>query len=274
MHGEFVVYYQPLLNLTTRTIESFEALIRWNHPTRGLVGPDDFIPIAEESRLIIDIGRYVLRVACRHAMQWRALPGAHHLSVGVNISYHQLYDDQFLAHIETALHETGLPPHNLTLELTERTLLTDTHRVHDRLATLKQLGVRLAIDDFGTGYSSLAYLRSFPIDFLKIDRSFVNELSDTSNDQGRVMIRSIISIGHNLNLGVVAEGIEQPAQLDQLRDASCNTGQGYLFSRPVPADQVPQLLAQHPHTNQHGAASNPLLPRTANAPLTDARPLR
>jgi len=244
-HGELAVHYQPLLNLETQTIESLEALVRWNHPARGLVGPDEFIPIAEELGLIVDIGRYVLREACRDTMQWRALPGAHNLCIGVNVSSHQLHDDQFVADVETALCESGLPPTGLILELTESTLLSDTPLVHERLDALKRLGVRIALDDFGTGYSSLAYLHTFPIDFLKIDQSFVSELSQQSNAQGLLMVRSIISIGHNLNLDIVAEGIEQPTQLAALRNAGCNTGQGYLFARPAPPDQIPELLAQH-----------------------------
>jgi diguanylate cyclase (GGDEF)-like protein len=242
-NGELVVHYQPLLDLETQTIESFEALVRWNHPTRGLVGPDEFIPIAEETGLIIEIGRFVLREACRETMEWRALPGAQNLCVGVNVSSHQLYDDEFVADIRAALDDSGLPATGLILELTESTLLSDTTLVQERLDALKRLGVRIALDDFGTGYSSLAYLRSFPIDFLKIDQSFVNELSHESDEQGLIMVRSIISIGHNLNLGVIAEGIEQTNQLEELRKAGCNTGQGYLFARPVPPDQIPELLS-------------------------------
>jgi len=244
--NELVLHYQPLINLNTHSVESFEALIRWNHPTRGLVCPDEFIPIAEESGLIIDIGRSVLNQACSQAMQWRnTLPGADALGIGVNVSSHQLYDYQFVTDVEHALRATGLPPTSLILELTESALLADTAHIHERLDALKHLGVQLAIDDFGTGYSSLSYLRTFPVDFLKIDRSFVNQLNQHGADQGRIMIRSIISIGHDLNLGVIAEGIERPAQLDELREAGCDTGQGYLFARAVPAEQVPSLLSQH-----------------------------
>jgi diguanylate cyclase (GGDEF)-like protein len=242
-NGELVVHYQPLLDLETQTIESFEALVRWNHPTRGLVGPDEFIPIAEETGLIVDLGRFVLREACRATMEWRALPGAENLNIGVNVSSQQLYDDLFVDDIRAALNDSGLPATALILELTESTLLSDTSLVQERLEALKRLGIRIALDDFGTGYSSLAYLRAFPIDFLKIDQSFVNELSDEADDQGLIMVRSIISIGHNLNLGVIAEGIEQTNQLDELRKAGCNTGQGYLFARPVPPEQIPALLS-------------------------------
>jgi len=249
--GELILYYQPLIDLETHTIESFEALLRWNHPTRGLVGPDEFIPIAEESGLIIDIGRYVLNEACRQAMQWRTtLPNAETIRMGVNVSSHQLYDDHFVTDVEHALRDSGLPPTSLILELTESALLSDTTHIHDRLDALKRLGVQLAIDDFGTGYSSLSYLHTFPVDFLKIDRTFVNELNEDRSDQGRVMIRSIISIGHNLNLGVIAEGIEQTSQLDELRDAGCNTGQGWLFAHAAPPEHIPELLSQYTQPNQ------------------------
>ncbi len=245
LDGALVLHYQPILDLETRTIDSVEALVRWNHPTRGLVPPDEFIPMAEETGLIVDIGRYVLREACWQTMQWRPLAGAENLSVGVNVSSHQLYDGRFVADVEMALRDSGLPPTSLILELTESALLSDTSRVHHRLARLRELGVRVAIDDFGTGYSSLAYLRSFPIDFLKIDRSFVNELGGVSNDQGRALVRSIISIGHNLNLGVIAEGIEHASQLDELVAAGCDFGQGYFFGFPTPADEIPELFARH-----------------------------
>jgi diguanylate cyclase (GGDEF)-like protein len=245
LDGALVVYYQPVLDLETRTTDSIEALVRWNHPTRGLVSPDEFIPMAEETGLIIDIGRFVLREACWQTMQWRSLVGSEDLCVSVNVSPHQLYDGRFIADVEAALHASGLPPTSLILELTESALLSDTSRVHHRLAALRTLGVRIAIDDFGTGYSSLAYLRNFPIDFLKIDRSFVSELGGISNDQGRALVRSIISIGHNLDLVVIAEGIELSLQLDELLSARCDLGQGYFFSQPAPPDEIPELLARY-----------------------------
>jgi diguanylate cyclase (GGDEF)-like protein/PAS domain S-box-containing protein len=245
LDGALVLHYQPIIDLETGTIDSIEALVRWNHPTRGLVPPDEFIPMAEETGLIVDIGRYVLREACWQMMQWRSLPGTAHVSMSVNVSSHQLYDGQFVSDVETSLRDSGLPASGLILELTESSLLSDTSRVHQRLAALRSLGVRVAIDDFGTGYSSLAYLRSFPIDFLKIDRSFVNELEDASDDQGSSLVRSIISIGHDLDLVVIAEGIEHASQLDELRAAGCDFGQGYFFGRPIPPDEVPELLARH-----------------------------
>ena len=244
--GELSLYYQPLINLPTRTIESLEALLRWHHPTRGFVPPDEFIPVAEETGLIIDIGRYALHEACRQAMNWRTtLAGMSDLCISVNVSSHQLYNDEFLNDVQDALRQSGLPPASLILELTESALLTDTTLVHERLDALKHLGVQLAIDDFGTGYSSLAYLRNFPVNYLKIDRSFINELGGTDHQHNNVMVRSIIDIGHNLDLVVVAEGIEQPNQLDELRDAGCNSGQGYLFARPAPPNQIPELLTKY-----------------------------
>ena len=264
---QLVLHYQPLVDLASGRIDSFEALIRWNHPTRGLVAPDNFIPIAEESGLIIPIGRWVLHEACSQLVQWRAgRPADDPLSIGVNVSSQQLHDPNFVADVQQTLFATRLRADYLVLELTESTLLSDTTLVQERLHALKDLGVRLAIDDFGTGYSSLAYLRTFPVDYLKIDRSFVNEVS-RKPDQGIVMVRSIIGLGHNLSLTVIAEGIEEPAQLEQLRDAGCNIGQGFLFARPVPPDQVPDLLAQQtPRAEVAPVESNGTNPERVGAP--------
>jgi len=243
-HGELALYFQPILALRTRTIESFEALVRWDHPTRGQIGPDRFIRAAEDAGLILGIGRYVLREACRQAAEWLARPGASHLAVSVNVSSHQLHSGHFVADVEAALHDTGLLPTNLILEVTESSLLADVAVVHERLDALKRVGIRIAIDDFGTGFSSLAYLREFPVDFLKIDRAFVEGLDRELDGQGRALVRSIIGIGHSLSLGVVAEGIERPGELEELIDAGCDTGQGFLFSPPVPADEFSDLLTE------------------------------
>jgi diguanylate cyclase (GGDEF)-like protein len=252
-HGELTLHYQPLIDLETNAIDSLEALVRWNHPTRGFVGPDDFIPIAEETGLIIDLGRFVLREACRQIMAWRTLPNVDQLRIGVNVSSHQLYDDQFVDDVRAILEESGLPATSLILELTESALLADTSSVHHRLHALKSLGVRIAIDDFGTGYSSLAYLHSFSVDYLKIDRGFITALT-SDNSQARDMVRAIIGIGHNLKLGVIAEGIEETNQLEELRNAGCNTGQGFLFARPVPPERIPELLIKH---RRRGASVEP-----------------
>ena len=241
LDGALVVHYQPVLDLKTQRMDAVEALVRWNHPTRGLIPPDEFIPIAEETGLIVELGRFVLREACWQVGQWRA-SGARDLSVSVNVSPYQLYDAGFVSDVHLALHEAGLEPTALILELTERSLLNETSGVRHRLTTLRESGVRIAIDDFGTGYSSLSYLRKFPIDYLKIDRSFVNELGISSNAQGRALVRSIITIGHDLELEVIAEGIENASQLDALRAAGCDFGQGYLFGRPSPAEEILDLV--------------------------------
>jgi diguanylate cyclase (GGDEF)-like protein/PAS domain S-box-containing protein len=241
-HQQLTVHYQPLVDLESGKVKSFEALVRWQHPGRGAVHPDEFIPIAEETGVILELGRVVLDQACRQCAEWRRQSGSDELTMSVNVSGHQLYDEHFVDDVEDTLNRAGLPATALILELTESTLLTDTAAVHDRLGQLKALGVRLAIDDFGTGYSSLSYLHSFPVDYLKIDKSFVRGLNQAQDHQSHVMVRSIISIARNLKLGVVAEGIEQAEQLDALVDAGCNTGQGFLLSRPAPPEQITTLL--------------------------------
>jgi EAL domain-containing protein (putative c-di-GMP-specific phosphodiesterase class I) len=184
----------------------------------------------------------VLNEACVQAARWRA-DTLSDFTISVNVSGQQLYDDDFVNDVEDALRSAGLPATCLILELTESTLLSDTSAVHQRLEQLKQLGVRLAIDDFGTGYSSLSYLHSFPVDYLKIDRSFVKSLNRADDHQSHVMIRSIVSIAQNMNLGVVAEGIEDAVQLEALLEAGCNTGQGFLLARPLPPEEVAAFIA-------------------------------
>ncbi|HLH28678.1 MAG TPA: EAL domain-containing protein, partial [Acidimicrobiales bacterium] len=222
---------------------SAEALVRWNHPHRGAVSPEEFIPVAEEMGLIGEIGRFVLRAACQQLVEWRAVPGAGALTVAVNVSPYQLYDNRFVGEVRAALVDSGLPPSGLILELTESAFLSDTARVHHRLARLREIGVRIAIDDFGTGYSSLAYLRRLPIDFLKIDRSFVSELGTPSSEQARSLIRSIVSLGHDLGLVVVAEGIETADELDDVRATLCDLGQGFFLGMPEEPAALERLLS-------------------------------
>ena len=236
--GELALHYQPVFSLNGGHTVAAEALVRWNHPGRGAVPPDEFIPVAEEMGLIGEIGRFVLREACQQAMRWRSLPGAGELTVAVNVSPYQLYDNRFVAEVNSSLLDCGLPASGLILELTESALLSDTARVHHRLARLRELGVRIAIDDFGTGYSSLAYLRRLPIDILKIDRSFVSELGTSSSEQARSLIRSIVSLGHDFGLTVVAEGIETQNELDDVRASGCDLAQGYFLARPALPEQV------------------------------------
>ncbi len=255
--GQFTLYYQPLVDLASNKVESIEALLRWRHPTRGIVGPDEIIPICEETGLIIDVGRWVLREACRQLAEWSTTIDAQ-TRISVNISAQQMYHESFVADVSAALSDAGLEGQRLVLELTESTLLSNTALVHERLEALKAIGVHVAIDDFGTGYSSLSYLHLFPVDVLKIDRSFVQRLNSGSDDQSDKLVRSIVGMAENLGLGVVAEGIEQEDQLAAVRDAGCATGQDFLFARPLPADQVTLVVARlsrAPTSNRRTAAA-------------------
>ncbi|MDQ1627908.1 MAG: hypothetical protein QOI54_1652 [Actinomycetota bacterium] len=236
---EFTLDFQPTIALRDGAVTGFEALLRWRHPD-GLVRPDQFIPIAEETRLIVPIGRWVLREACMEAVSWQQ-PGKS-LSVAVNVSVRQLEDPDLLNDVRHALVASGLEPGLLVLEITESTLVSNPSAVAECLGRVKSLGVRIAVDDFGTGYSSLAYLRQFPIDILKIDRSFVNGIStDTAAD---VLVRSLVELSRSLSLETVAEGIETLQQAEKLRADGCQSGQGFLFARPMPADRVPRFLAE------------------------------
>jgi diguanylate cyclase (GGDEF)-like protein/PAS domain S-box-containing protein len=237
--GEFELHYQPKVNLMSASIAGVEALVRWRHPLRGLVHPLHFISIAEESGLIIPIGRWVLREACRQARAWQDA-GLSPISVAVNISAAELRAKDFVANVQAVLAETGLAPHHLELELTETFLLLDAKSTATVLQALKGLGVRLALDDFGTGYSSLTHLRRFPIDTLKIDQSFVRDLATDSDDAS--IVSAVISMGTSLHMLVVAEGIETQQQLAFLQDHACPEGQGYYFSLPVAAAELGQLL--------------------------------
>jgi diguanylate cyclase (GGDEF)-like protein len=258
--GELSLHYQPIFDLTTGRPVSCEALVRWTHPLRGPISPDEFIPVAEEMGLVGEIGRHVLREACLQAMQWRRIPIAKDLSVGVNVSAYQVCDNRFVAEVEAALRDSGLPPAGLILELTESAFLSDTARVHHRLARLRELGVRIAIDDFGTGYSSLSYLRRLPIDLLKIDRAFVSELGASSSAQARSLVRSIARLGHDLGLIVVAEGIETQSELDDVRDAHCDLGQGYLLGYPSPAEDMEMFLPLTRTAPRHAPDHSSALP--------------
>jgi EAL domain-containing protein (putative c-di-GMP-specific phosphodiesterase class I) len=217
----------------------FEALLRWQHPELGLILPDQFIRIAEENGMIIPIGRWVLRDACNTAASWAR---RHHgdFTMAVNLSARQLASAELLDDVRQALQDSGLAASRLVLEMTETSLVQDAPLAAARLHQLRALGVRLAIDDFGTGYSSLSYLRQFPVDILKIDRSFINTITD--REKIPAIVRGLLDLGRTLQLETVAEGIESDAQLGQLRDQNCELGQGYLFARPLPADEAEQLL--------------------------------
>jgi diguanylate cyclase (GGDEF)-like protein len=239
--NEFVIYYQPTVRLDSGDVSGFEALVRWQHPERGLVPPGEFIASAESSGLIVPIGRWVLREACQQVRRWQtAYAGAERLSISINLSARQLQDACIVDDVADALAASGLEPSALVLEITETLLMQDVEATVQRLRQLKALGVRLAIDDFGTGYSSLSYLRRFPVDVLKIDRSFVSGVGDGSEDA--VLTEAIVMLAHTLRLKVVAEGIEEPEQLAFLRRLACDLGQGYYFARPLPVSELEDLL--------------------------------
>jgi diguanylate cyclase (GGDEF)-like protein/PAS domain S-box-containing protein len=236
---EFALHYQPKINLKTGAITGAEALIRWKHPTRGWVPPSEFIPVAEDCGLILPIGNWVLREACKQARAWidEGLPLG---TMAVNISAIQFRDGRFLDGVFAILKETGLDPRSLELELTEGVLMTRAEAAASVLKILKATGVQVAVDDFGTGYSSLSYLRKFPIDTLKIDQSFIHQITTIPDET--VIVSAIIGIGRALNLRVVAEGVETPLELAFLQAHQCDEGQGYYFSRPIPPEQFAKLL--------------------------------
>ena len=238
---QFVLHYQPIVGLETGEILGVEALVRWQHPTRGLVAPGEFIPLAEESRQIIRLGRWVLGEACRQAALWqaryrRADPP---LDVHVNVSGVQLEQRDLTDEVEQALERSGLPPSTLTLEITETGLMADP-RADVTLAALKTIGVKLAVDDFGTGYSSLEYLRRYPIDILKVAKAFVDELRDGT--EGSPLVQAIVDLARSFGLAVVAEGIEQSGQRDRLIELGCTHGQGFFFGAGVPPKEMDSIL--------------------------------
>jgi diguanylate cyclase (GGDEF)-like protein len=237
-NDEFFLVYQPTLSLQDMKPTGVEALIRWRHPVRGIVQPDDFIPLLEETGLITEIGRWVLEEACSQGAAWRA--AGYPIGMAVNVSARQLDTDQLVADIEGALSRSGLDPGALTIEITETTLMRNIEETARRLIAVKQLGVRIAIDDFGTGYSSLAHLQRFPVDALKIDRSFISGL--TRNQEGETLIHTLVQLGKALSLETFAEGIEQQQELSLLRDEDCDSGQGSLFARPLDVAATEKFL--------------------------------
>ncbi|WP_338474279.1 EAL domain-containing protein [Pseudomonas sp. MS646] len=238
---EFVLHYQPKLDLTSGKVVGVEALVRWNRPEHGLVYPSDFIPVAEDSGLIVPLSQWVLQEACQQARTWQD-QGMRPLYLSVNVSAIDFRQRGFVEGIARTLKETGLDPTQLELEITESVLMQNIDTTVAILKAIKQLGVRLAIDDFGTGYSSLSYLQKFPVDVLKIDQSFVGDLSIDSNDAK--LVSTIISLGKGLNLHIIAEGVETLAQLDFLRAHQCEEAQGYYFSKPVEPHAFAQWMAE------------------------------
>jgi len=237
--GEFELHYQPQVDLRTNRVFGCEALIRWRQPELGMISPAKFIPLAEETGLIVPIGEWVLRTACRQCKRWQdeGLPA---IAVAVNISARQFREKNLFQLVETILAETGLAPNQLELEVTESVIMLDAQQVIASLEAFRKLGLRLSVDDFGTGYSSLSYLKRFPVDRLKIDQSFVRDLGTDADDAA--IAQAIITLGHTLNLLVIAEGVETAEQLAFLRNHHCDEMQGYLFGKPMPAEDFGKLL--------------------------------
>jgi diguanylate cyclase (GGDEF)-like protein len=228
---QFFLVYQPTFDLQSMSPTGVEALLRWNSPRRGVVQPDDFVQLLEETGMITEIGRWVLFEACRQSAAWRA--AGHPIGMSVNVSARQLETDEFIDHVREALESSGLEPGALTLEITETTIMRDAEQTVRRLGAIKELGVRIAIDDFGTGYSSLSHLQQFPVDALKIDRSFIARL--TQSPEGETLIRTLVQLGKAMSIETLAEGIERHGELSLLQDEQCDSGQGFLFARPLDA---------------------------------------
>jgi diguanylate cyclase (GGDEF)-like protein/PAS domain S-box-containing protein len=241
-NGEISLVYQPLVELTHGKAYGVEALARWDHPKRGTINPDQFIPLAEETGIIVSLGRWILNEACKTVAEWQRDGRSDSLLVSVNLASGQLMAEGCVRDVARALQDSGLTPGTLVLELTESVLLDDTSIVVERLADLKSLGVQLAIDDFGTGYSSLAYLRNFPIDILKIDRRFISDLD--AGGSSSALARAVLGLGTTLSLRTVAEGIETESQLAELQAMGCSFGQGFFFATPLSAEEAKSFVRQ------------------------------
>ena len=234
-HNQFELYYQPLMNLERNEICGCEALLRWHHPERGVISPAEFIPVAEDTGLIVGIGEWVIRMACAEAATW-----PDHIRVAVNVSPVQFKEQTLVLTVADALAKSGLPARRLEVEITEAVLLLDNETTIATLHQLRDLGVRIVMDDFGTGYSSLSYLRSFPFDKIKIDRSFIRDLC-TVEDAGAI-VQAITNLASTLNITTTAEGAETQAQMDKIGALGCTEMQGYLFSHPKTADEIARLF--------------------------------
>jgi EAL domain-containing protein (putative c-di-GMP-specific phosphodiesterase class I) len=240
--NEFVLYYQAQMDLESKKVVGFEALIRWNHPTRGLVFPDEFIALAEETGLIIPIGKWVLHTACKQLKQWEE-EGYTDIRMAVNLSARQFKDKEIIKLVYDVIEQTGINPNRLELEITETIALDDFDYTIATIQELKKIGVHFSLDDFGTGYSSMNYLKRLPVSNLKIDKSFLDTVMEDPSDQK--IIQTIITLARNLDLFVIAEGVENSEQEFFLKAANCDKAQGYLYSKPVPKDMAVQFLIQH-----------------------------
>jgi EAL domain-containing protein (putative c-di-GMP-specific phosphodiesterase class I) len=258
---EFFLVYQPTFDLREMKPTGVETLLRWRRPGHGIVAPNDFVPLLEETGLICQVGSWVLHEACMQIAAWQR--AGHRVNVAVNVSGRQLDSDELVDDVKYALARSGLKARSLTLEITETTLMRNTEETAKRLHILKDLGVRIAIDDFGTGYSSLAHLQRFPVDALKIDRSFVSHLAD--NNEGETLIHTLVQLGKALSIETLAEGIEREHELSLLQAQQCDSGQGYLFARPLDAGATAQFLERWPSEGAAVMAKNTLLAEEALA---------
>ncbi|HKN18697.1 MAG TPA: EAL domain-containing protein, partial [Dissulfurispiraceae bacterium] len=239
--SELVLHYQPKVACSTGHITGVEALVRWQHPDRGLIPPGQFIPLAEAGGLIIPIGEFVLHIACLQNKMWQEA-GIKPISVAVNLSSRQFDQKDLIKMVRDALNETRLSPQYLELEVTESTVMRNPEEAIQTLKELKEMGIRIAVDDFGTGYSSLSYLKQLPLDCLKIDRSFIKNVSSNVNDA--TIVRTIIAMAHSMNMEVIAEGVETERQSVFLQEHGCDAMQGFLFYRPLPAEDISKLIAK------------------------------
>ncbi len=269
--GELVLQYQPILDLRTSTAIGVEALVRWRHPTRGLLAPDEFIPLAEETGTIVALGTWVLEESCRQAAAWSSADSlGRSLTMTVNLASQQLQEPDFVETLTRVLEESGLSPDQLVLEMTETVIFHDTSATIGRLEEIRALGVRIAIDDFGTGYSSLGYLRRFRVDILKVAKEFIGE---TDNPDEWPFAAAIVALGRALGMTIIAEGIEEPAQLAHLRGLGCELGQGYLFARPLNADAAREYLAEFAPAVRPGSLRTPGRQRATGPAALDRRPV-
>ncbi|MDX6595292.1 MAG: hypothetical protein QOI72_674 [Solirubrobacterales bacterium] len=259
--GEFFLVYQPTFDLETMSPTGVEALIRWRRPGRGVVEPEEFIPLLEESRLIVEVGAWVLMEACAQAAKWQET--SHAFSLAVNVSALQLDTDELLDHVEEALSSSGLDAGALMIEITETTLMSNAEETARRLDKLKGLGLRIAVDDFGTGYSSLAHLRRFPVDVLKIDRSFIAQLEEGA--EGQVLLHTLVQLGKALSIETTAEGIERPQDLSRIKSERCDNGQGFLFTRPLSAQDADSFFRQWSGTRRFELRDGASLPAAATS---------
>lgn len=258
---EFEVFYQPIVDLRSEKVMGMEALVRWNHPEHGLIPPLDFIPLAEDTNLIVPLGRWILESACEQAREWQVQYGyGEELSITVNISSRQFQYDSLLESVETSIARSGLPPQSLILEITESTMLMNTEATIKKLTQLKSLGVRLAIDDFGTGYSSLSYLQRFPVDILKIDKSFVDKIAN--GKEGAAVAKAIITMSDTLHLKTIAEGIETVGQQNELQNLGCELGQGFHFAKPLQVDDMSEFLRSARLAGNEALRNIPVVPNT------------